>query len=179
MKSVKINLLPGAARFRLSQIKLARKLKRVAYLILGLWLAVGIATFGLKAFLGYQKKKLVARKRQLEAAIRELSPQIELQQALRFRLKITAGVLQGRSSVAEKIKRLEAALPEGTVIQSLKIKGGAIGINGRVPQLTSLVEFERELVEVAQEYYPQAKIVSLSKKEADWVFILELKEAEE
>lgn len=179
MKSITINLLPSATRFQLSQIRLAKRLRRIAYLIVLLWLIIGVISFSLIGVLGYQKRKLIDQKNQLETSIKEFSPQIDLQQALRFRLKVTAEVLKGRFSMAEKMRRLEAIFPEGTSIRSLKIKKTGIEIAGQIPNLVSLADFERELVKAIGEYYSQAKIESLSRGKSNWSFVLKLKEIEE
>lgn len=179
MKSTTINLLPSAAKFQLSRIRLAKRLKRIAYLVVVLWLLIGAITLSLTGFLGYQKRKLANQKKELEASIKEFSPQIDLQQGLRFRLKVTAEVLKGRTSMAEKMRRVEAILPEGTSIRSLKIKKTDIEIDGQIPNLVSLADFEKELVRAVGEHYSQAKIESLSRGESNWSFILKLKEMEE
>lgn len=175
MKPIKINLLPGAARFQLSQIRLAEKLRRIAYLVLFFWLALVIVVFLLKGVLGYQEKKLVAQKKQLEASIKEFSPQVELQQALRFRLKLTAETLTGRSSMAEKIQEIESLLPEGSLVRVLKIKSNDIEVSGKISTLLALAEFERRLDKIAKKEYSDAKVESLSKEDDGWSFILKLK----
>jgi len=174
MKIAKINLLPTAARFQLSQIKLAKRLKEIAYLVVAFWLVLVVALLSVRIVLDQQKKKVLAQRTQLENSLKQLAPQMQLQQALRFRFKLAAEVLAGRPSMAKKIQEVESLLPEGSTIKTLRIRGSSIEVSGKILTLAALAEFEQQLNETAKKKYSQVKVRSLSKEDNKWSFILEL-----
>lgn len=176
MKKLKINLLPTATRFQLSQIKLARRLKLAAYSMLGFWLVAAAALLSLKFFLNYQKQRLIGQKKRLEDSLRELSPQIELQQGLRWRLKLAAEVLEKRPSLGQKLGQIMSSFPIESVVNNVRVKKSKTEINGTIFTLPALAEFEKKLVMLNKEReYSLVKINSLVRGGNGWNFTLELK----
>ena len=176
MKKLKINLLPTATRFQLSQIRLARRLKLAAYLVLGFWLVVLVVLLSFRTFLNFQRRKLISQKKRLENSLKELSPQIELQQGLRWRLKLTAEVLQKRASLGRELGQIMSSFPIESVIGNVRVKKGKTEINGTIFTLPALAEFERKLAMLNKEReYSLVKINSLVRGENGWNFTLELK----
>ena len=176
MKKLKINLLPIATRFQLSQIKLARRFKLAAYLVLSFWFVVLVVLLSVGFFLNFQKQKLISQKKRLENSLKELSPQIELQQGLRWRLKLTAEVLQKRLSLGRELGQIISSFPIESAIGNVRVKKGKIEIKGTIFTLPSLAEFERKLAMLNKEReYSLIKMNSLVRGENGWNFILELK----
>jgi len=175
MSQVKINLLPEAARFQLTEIRIVRRVRRWAYWVVTIALVVFGLTLIAKLLLSYQVKKLRRQKQELEVSLRQFSPQIELQQALRYRLKLAAETMRGRRSMTQLAQKVDRLLPAETLIRSIRIKGDYVEVTGLLPQLTDLDQFEKQTLAVAREYFVQATLRSLSREENYWLFTLELR----
>ncbi len=177
MKKLSVNLLPTATKFQLSQIRLAKKLKKIAFVLVIVWLTVGAVIFSIKLFLSYRKNTLSKQKKELDFALEGFSPKMELQQALRFRLKLVAEVLKTRPSLKEKLDEALALFPENTEIDTLKIKGGKIDVTGSIGSLSGWADFEERIITAGrEEVYKSAELKSLSQGEGWWNFLLELQE---
>jgi Tfp pilus assembly protein PilN len=177
MERIDINLLPTAARFQLSRLKAAKKFKKAAYFSVAAWIILMLIVFLLRVVLAQQTAKIALEKTRAEQLLNSLSPQTDLQQALRWRLKLAGEVLTARPKVGEKISALVAAFPEGSVIKTLRIKGDKTEVSGFLPGLIGLSEFERRIsVLVDEGKYSSVKIKSLAKKEANFDFLVEFQE---
>lgn len=180
MKKPNVNLLPTAARFQISQIRLAEKLNKIAFASVIIWFILAGVIFSLRLFLHFQGESLLKQSRSLEASLIQFTPKIELQQALRFRLKLAAEVLKARPLFGEKISRLINLFPEGAEIDSLRIKGGKTEVSGSLFSLVDLDDFEKRVARAEKEgAYLNVKLNSLSQSEREWNFSLELEEKKE
>ena len=177
MEKTNINLLPTATRFQLSQIRLARKLKKTAFIVIGFWLFIVLVTFSLKTFILYRKKVLANEKAQVETALDQVSSEIGLQQSLILRLKLAAEVISKRPYFSRSLDDLFLLFPEGTEIQRISIERVNIKISGRILSLAALQEFERRVADTRrEEKYQTMEMTSLNGGKGDWTFSLEIKE---
>ncbi|MFO7901401.1 MAG: hypothetical protein R6U98_01975 [Pirellulaceae bacterium] len=112
MKEIDINLLPTSTRFELQRIKLEKKLKKAAVVVVIIWLVVlGLVVAG-RLFFGFRLSQLNKKKQNISNAMQEFSPQLDLQQSLRLRVKLAADVLAKRSLFYERLSRLMSYLPD-------------------------------------------------------------------
>lgn len=177
MKKPTVNLLPTATRFQLSQIRLAKKLKKVAFILAIVWLVliIGITTYRL--ILSNKEKSLVKEKKDLETSLNQLMPQAALQQSLRLRLKLVAEVLKGRVDWAERTRTILSLIPEDARVDFLKAKGKEVELGGRIYFLSDLVQFEEKVNEVKKaERYEELTLSSLSRSSDYWNFFLKIVE---
>jgi len=162
----------------LSRLNAAKKFKKAAYFSVIAWIILMLVVLLLKVILAKQTAKVTLEKTRAEQLLNSLSPQTDLQQALRWRLKLTGEVLTNRPRTGEKISSLVAAFPEGSVIKTLRIKGDKTEISGFLPGLVGLSEFERRVSALVNEgKYSFVNIKSLAKKEGNFDFLVEFQEA--
>lgn len=177
MERIDVNLLPTAARFQLSRLNAAKKFRKAAYLSVIVWIILMLVVLLLKVILAKQTAKITLEKTRAEQLLKSLSPQTDLQQALRWRLKLVGEVLASRPKTGEKISALVAAFPEGSVIKTLRVKEDKTEISGFLPGLIGLSEFERRISLLINEgKYSSIKIKSLAKKEGNFDFLVEFQE---
>ena len=175
MKERVINLLPTASRFQVSQIRLLRRFKKVALAVLCFWFLLLAGLFSWKFFLDYQERKILEQKRKVEASLEEFAPEMDLQQALRLRLKLVASVLSDRPKLSQKIQEIESLLPDESIIKLLKIQGEKTKVNLRINNLSSLENFENLLLQLVREKdYSSVRIYSISHDQYGWNLMLEL-----
>ncbi len=175
MKQLRINLLPKAARFQLAEIRITRRVRYWAYWVVGFCLLIFSFTFSFKLFLNYRLNKLTKQKRHLEISLREFSPQIELQQMLRYRLKLAAETMKSRQSLTDLAQKINQVLPSGTTIRLIRVKGDYVEISASLPRLIELDQLEKKILAMAKDNFSQVKIRSLSRKENQWFFTLSLR----
>lgn len=179
MKKVNVNLLPTKTRFQLAQIRLAKRLKKIAFAVVVVWLLV-VAIVGLfRLALLLKSRSLASQKDSLETSLSQFSPEIDLQQALRFRLKLLAETLEARPLITDKLKTIYNLLPEGSRIDNLKIDKKEIKISGSISSLAGVAKLEEGLALAGKDQtYRSAKLAGLSydERKGRWDFALELKE---
>jgi len=181
MKRADVNLLPTKTRFQLSRIRLAKRLKKAAFAAVAVWLTVVIAVSSFRLFLLMKGKNSASQRTSLEASLSQFSPEMDLQQALRFRLKLLAQTLNSRPLVSEKLKTLHSFFPEDMEIDQLEMDQRKIKISASLASLTSVAELEENLASAGKDkIYQSAKLTGLryNKKEGRWNFVLELIEGE-
>lgn len=177
MEKTNINLLPTATRFQLSQIRLARKLKKTAFIFVGFWLFVVLVMLSLKTLISYRKKVLAAERVRVETALDQVSSQIGLQQSLVLRLKLAAEVISKRPYFSKRLTALFSLLPEDTELQRISIEAAHVKVSGQISSLSSLKEFEERIALARREKRYQAmEMTSLNSGKGKWAFSLEMRE---
>ncbi len=178
MKEIDINLLPAATRFELQAIKLEKKLKKLAGIVVLIWLVIlGLVVAG-RLFFRFRLSALESSKQNVNNALEQFSPQASLQQALRLRLKLAADVLEKRPLFYDSFNQLISYLPEETNINRLDLKAKAITLGGSVPDLIYLDRLEQDLKKLErEENYTKIDLTGLGQDEfGRWNFVLEVRE---
>lgn len=178
MKKLGINLLPTATRFQLSQLRLSKKLKQIAFVSVGVWVFVVLVVFVVRVTVNRRIGTLVKEEREIKLILEEVSPQMSLQQSLRFRLKLAAEVISERPLLAEKMIRTVSLLPVGASIRTISFRGKNSEIIGEVSSLSDLAEFEHLLISASREkLYRKINIRSLGSNNGKWGFLVEISES--
>jgi Tfp pilus assembly protein PilN len=178
MKEIDINLLPAATRFELQKIKLEKQLKKIAVIVVIVWLVIlGLVVAG-RLFFRFRLSQLSKKEQNISQAMQEFSPQVNLQQSLRLRVKLAADVLAKRSLFYDRLDRLMSYLPEERELSRLEIERGGIKISGTLPDLVSLNNLEKKLNEMnSKENYRKIDLSSVGQAPSGrWQFSLEVRE---
>lgn len=178
MEEIDINLLPTATRFELQRVELEKKLKKIAAIGVLIWLVIlGLVVAG-RLFFRFRLGQLGEKEANIDNAMKEFSPQVDLQQSLRLRVKLAANVLDKRSLFYDRLSKLMSYLPEELKINRLELGRGTIKLSASLPSLTSLNQLEEQLKELnRKEEYKKIDLTRLGQDEQGrWNFVLEVKE---
>ncbi len=178
MKEIDINLLPTATRFELQRIELEKKLKKFAGIGIIVWLVVlGLVVTG-RLFFRFRLGQLQKKETNLKRAMEQFSPQVDLQQSLRLRVKLAANILDKRSLFYDRLSKLISYLPEELKINRLELGESSIKLSASLPSLSSLNQLEEQLKKLNQkEEYKKIDLTGLGQDEqGHWNFVLEVKE---
>ncbi|MFH1561693.1 MAG: hypothetical protein ABID04_03930 [Patescibacteria group bacterium] len=172
MDKANINLVPTESRFQLAKLRFNQAVKRLTILSI----VVCLVVFGLlgSVHLGvnYRLNSLNKEKQRLDREVKALSPQMDLQQTLRWRLKLVAQVLVDRVSFAQSLDNLKLILPIETEVKRMKLAPGGIEFSGIVPDLASLEELENKINQ--DSFYSAIELKSLGRETNGWGFSLKL-----
>lgn len=164
------------SRLQIGQRKLAKKLKTFAIVTSILLIVVAGGVFGYETVLRLNKKKLVDEKKQLNQSISQFQTELELQQRLRFRLKIVSELLDSRIDNSERLDDLVALLPTDVVVEKIGTDRNYIEFKGQIGSLTQLKELEDNVASARkQETYQQIELSSLNRTISGWPFSLKIK----
>jgi Tfp pilus assembly protein PilN len=170
-----INLLPTADRLTLSQEALSKKIKIVALFTTLFFIVVSVGVFGFQIWLRTKNNKLTAEKKQLNQSISQFNPQLELQQKLRFRLKLASQLMASRSDNVKKLEDMSGLIPENINLGQINIKGNSLNVKGLADDLSQLKELENRVDQIRnQGAYQKISLGSLNKTPEGWPFTLEL-----
>lgn len=178
MKEIDINLLPTATRFELQKIKLEKQLKKIAVIVVVVWLVVlGLVVAG-RMFFRIRLSQLNKKEKNISQAMQQFSPQVNLQQSLRLRVKLAADVLAKRPLFYDRLDRLMSYLPEERKLNRLEIKRNEIKLSGSLPTLASLNNLEEQLKDLnRKEKYGKIDLTGVGQNpDGRWDFSLEVKE---
>lgn len=178
MKEIDVNLLPTATRFELQRIKLEKNLKKIAFAVIGVWLVILGSVVGGRLFFRWRLSQLNKKETNINVAMKEFSPHVDLQQALRLRVKLAADILDKRYLFYDRLDKLMSYLPEELKIDRLDIGRNSIKLSASLPSLISLNQLEEELIQLnRKEEYRNIDLTGLGQDETGrWNFILEVKE---
>lgn len=174
MKRIEINLLPKASR--LSNLNYLQRVEKIAYIVISIWLVLGISLFGVKAFVTRQVKNLGNEKKKIESLIKDAAPQVGKLQTMRLRLKLAADILKNRNSVNGQFSFLLSLFPDDTIIKSIGLNGKGIEISGVLTGINSLSQLEQNIQQIKNDNkYSLVRLNSLSREGQNLNFSLELK----
>lgn len=180
MKKVNVNLLPTENRFQLSQLRLARQFKVISFFVVGIWLVTVAVVFGLKTVSSMKLKALATEGKEIKSSLDHFSPEIELQQKLRFYLKLVVETLKSRPSFAKKLERVMSIFPEDVIIESINFSGSEIEIRGMLSSLGGVAIFEDKVAEIKKEnIYQTIDLEGTTFSQGVWKFSLKLTEVPE
>ncbi len=170
-----INLLPTADRLTLSQEALAKKLKNGALITTGVFILICGTVFGFEFWLKTKKNKLTAEKKQLNQSISQFNPQLELQQKLRFRLKLASQLMGSRVDYSQNLENTRLLVPENINLDQINIKGNVFDIKGVAGDLRQLRDLENRVDQARnQGTYQKISLGSLNKTTEGWPFTLQI-----
>lgn len=178
MKEVNINLLPAATRFELQRIKLEKRLRKAALIVVIAWLIIlGLVVAG-RMFFRFRLSQLNSKKKNISNAMQEFSPQVNLQKSLRLRVKLAADVLAKRSLFYERLSQLISYLPDDYQMERLELKRNTIKISASLATLIDLNDLEEDLKKLNKTgKYNKIELTSIGQDEfGRWNFMLEVKE---
>ena len=167
-----INLLPEKSKLQLKQLETIRKVRLTAIVMLAGFLFFSLLTVGLKFYLQRQvainKRKLAESRDQF---IRYLGKLDELQN-LRLRTKLVAQTMERRFLLSPRLKKVLDLLGEGVSLEYIDFKGDQLEVRGVLPDLSSLAEIERRLL---QENLGEVQLENLGISEGKLSFLLKVK----
>ena len=175
MKKLNVNLVPSASRFQLQKLRLTKTLRKAAFWAVIVWALIAFLLIITRLVLAQRKRAYLNDQKQATLSLEEFSSQVELQQALRLRLKIAAEVLNQRPLFTEKVERILDLLPEDSSIKTLKIKKGQLNVGGSIDSLEGVQFFEGKLAKARKdEDYRIIYLKSLTQGDQGWDFSLEI-----
>ncbi len=170
-----INLLPTASSLKASQRRLAEKLRKFATVAVILLVIIVGGVFGYQFWLRSKKNQLLNEKKGLNQSISQFSPQLELQQKLRFRLKVVSDLMASRLESSQEITDVENVIPSDGFVDNISFKGKTTQIKGIMPSLFQIKELEDEVTRLRREnIYQKLSLGSLHKAPEGWPFTLEI-----
>ncbi len=173
----KINLLPTADRLSLKRERLVKKLRISAGIVIGIVLIFSSGVLGYKFWLSAKKGRLLSEKQELSRSISQFSPQLELQQTLRFRLKLVSELISSRNDNKTKLSQLPDVLPADALIKDVNIKGNTVEIRGEMNSLAEIRDFEEKVDWIRKlDIYQTVNLNSLQKTIDGWPFSIKLVE---
>lgn len=172
-----INLLPETSKFKASRQKLIKKLNKYAVAAVVVLITAVVVVFGYQFYLKRTKNKLVSEKKSLNQSIAQFDYHLELQQRLRFRLKMVSELLDSRTDNSLQMENLVSFLPVEVKAENIKIDSRTIKFKGGVNNLIEIKELE-EKINLARKSgnYSQIKLESLSREIEGWTFQLTLEQ---
>lgn len=168
-----INLLPNKSRLQLKQLKTIQRFNLGAIILLITFSFASLVAISLNFYLnrevGINREKLRASQAEFSQFLGKLD---ELQN-LRFRAKLVAQTLKGRSLVNTKIDAVEKLLGEEAQIEYLQIKDENVELRARLFSLVALEELEEKL---KSQGYQVMELENLSVEENGGLpFVLKIK----
>jgi len=172
-----INLLPTASSLNISQQKLAKQLKKVAIVFIVFSILFSAGTFGYQFWLKNQKSDLLVDKKKLNESMSQFNTEVEVQQKLRYRLKLVSNLLSSRVKNSERLDQIWSVLPEDISLKEIKIKGNSVEIKGVLKEIAQIKELEDNVALARREgKYSKIRLGSLNATVEGWPFSIELVE---
>lgn len=175
----KVSLLPGQARFRLDQIRLARRGRKIALSGIGVLLVCFGVVYGMfflhKSLLSGSEKKVESAR----ADFKSLGEEVELNQEARYRLKLVSEILAGRFNYGTAMQVAFDFLPDETRVEGLEFeKGNFLGLKGCLDSYQLMDSFERkiekEFPREGEENIFGVRFKRLEVEDSDWCFEVEV-----
>ncbi len=175
----KVSLLPGQARFRLDQIRLAKRGKRIALWGIGVLSVCFVVVYGVfflhNSLLSGSEKKIERAK----ADFRSLGEEVELNQEARYRLKLVSEILASRFNYGTAMRVALDFLPEETVVKGLEFeKGNLLGLKGCLGSYQLMDSFEKEIEKEfpreGEEGISGVRLERLGVEDSNWCFEVEV-----
>ncbi len=175
-KADAINLLPEISKFKASRQLLIKKLNKYAIFMVSFLIIVVIVIFGYQFYLRRSKNRLVKSKQSLNQSIEQFSYHLELQQRLRFRLKMVSELLDSRIDNSDELNNLASFLPADVRSEGIKISSRTTEFKGEVDNLVQVRELEDKIGLARKDgNYKDINLDFLSKEITGWSFQLILR----
>jgi len=175
----KVSLLPSQARFRLDQIRLAQKGKKITLLGIG----VVLVCFGMVYAVFFLHKSLLSgsekKMDRARADFKSLGEEVELNQEARYRLKLVSEILANRFNYGTAMKIALDFLPEETKVEGLEFeKGNLLGLKGCLDSYQLMDSFEKKIEKgfprEGEEGISGARLKKLGVEDNNWCFEVEV-----
>jgi len=140
-----INLLPNKSRLQLKQLKTIRRFNLGAIILLIVFSFASLVAISLNFYLNREVRINKEKLRTSQAEFSQFLGRLDELQNLRFRAKLVAQTLKGRSLTNTKIEVVEKLLGEEAQIEYLEIKNENVELKARLFSLIALEELEEKL----------------------------------
>ncbi len=138
-----VNLLPNKSRLEFRKLKIIGLVRRGSFVFVGVFLVVLAVTLFLNIYHTSLLKKNTASLLASQSQYGQFADKIDELQALRFRVKMVAGVLDERQTVSGRIHEIEKLMGDGSVISKMDINYEKADINGFVDNYSALSRIEK------------------------------------
>ncbi len=176
-----VSLLPNQAKFRLDQIRLAQRGKKIALAVAGVvgvvFAVVYMAYFINKGLLARSEKNLA----QAQADFKSLGKEVALNQEARYRLKLVSEILSSRFDYGSAMKKALDFLPKEMEMSGFDFEDrDVLGIDGCLGSYQLMDEFEKKVENVSTTGLDEgaevksARFSNLEVSEDGWCFKLEV-----
>lgn len=169
-----INLLPNTVKFQLGKLRTLKKIKGVCLTVLTVIAFIGLLTKAVGVWFGSRVKRLDKELLSASSDLKQLEEKIGLQEGLRSRLKLTAGVLKKRVRVGSELAEIESLLPKETVIDRAEFSGSKWAIEAKIPDLITLDVLEKKCFSL-KSTFKEVNLKGISRDvSGGWRFSLEI-----
>ncbi len=141
----KVNLLPGKARFGLSRLNFARRLRIMAVLFLVIFVIWAGAVLAVDRYLFTRTQSVSLQIAVNENRLAEFLPKLNLLARSRTRIKHASEIITGQDSLPFEVVDLYSLLGKETKITSFNYKSGAAMVVVEMPGLRSLAKLEKNV----------------------------------